>query len=84
MGKEKMKTMSLILTGIGITLLVISVFADSIGIGGYPGFGRNQSIGTAIGAVILIIGIALSRKEQTISGKRVMMKGQKRTIDSIS
>jgi len=58
---EKKKLGSL-LTGIGIVVFLISVFADPLGIGGYPGFGYKQMIGTILGIVIVIIGVLLSRK----------------------
>ncbi len=58
---EKKKLGSL-LTGIGIVVLLISVFADPLGIGGNPGFGYKQVIGTILGIVIGITGVILSRK----------------------
>ena len=42
---------SLILIGTGVTIIFISLLADSIGMGDYPGFGWKQMIGTAIGMV---------------------------------
>ncbi len=51
-----------LLIGVGIVVVLISVFADPLGIGGYPGFGTKQVIGTIIGVVLGIIGVILYRK----------------------
>ncbi len=59
MGKKKLGSL---LTGIGIVVLLISVFADPLGIGGYPGFGYKQIIGTILGIVIGVIGALLYGK----------------------
>ncbi|OGP93251.1 MAG: hypothetical protein A2157_20130 [Deltaproteobacteria bacterium RBG_16_47_11] len=56
------KKLGSILTGIGIVLLLVSVFADPLGIGGYLGFGYKQIIGAVLGIVIGIIGALLYRK----------------------
>ncbi len=50
------KTMGFILTVIGIIILLISLFADPLGIGGYPGLGVKQIAGIVIGAVIIVVG----------------------------
>lgn len=50
------KTLGSILTLVGITVLLISLFADLIGIGGYPGIGWKQVVGIVIGFVIIVIG----------------------------
>ncbi len=51
-----------LLIGVGIVVFLISIFADPLGIGGYPGFGTKQVIGTIIGVVLAIIGVILYRK----------------------
>jgi len=56
------KTLGLIIIIIGIIILLISLFADSLGIGGYPGIGTKQTIGIVVGLVICIIGLLLCRK----------------------
>jgi hypothetical protein len=56
------KKLGSILTGIGIVVLLISVFADFLGIGGYPGLGYKQIIGAISGIVIGIIGSRLYGK----------------------
>ncbi len=47
---------------IGIIILLISLLADPLGIGGYPGIGTKQTIGIIIGLVICIVGLFLRRK----------------------
>ena len=56
------KTLGLIIIIIGIIIFLISLLADTLGIGGYPGIGTKQTIGIIIGLVICIIGLLLSRK----------------------
>ncbi len=56
------KKLGKILTWVGIVVLLISLLADPLGIGGYPGFGYKQGIGAVIGIVIGIIGLLLTRK----------------------
>ncbi len=60
MGQKK--RLGSLLIGVGCVLLLVSVFADPLGIGGYPGFGTKQIIGTIMGVVIGVIGIFLVRK----------------------
>jgi hypothetical protein len=55
------KTLGLIITIIGIIVLIISLFADFLGIGGYPGIGMRQTIGIIISVTILVIGYLLHR-----------------------
>jgi len=56
------KQTTVIITIIGVGLLVASLFADAIGIGDDPGFGKQQTMGTVAGAVIMIVGLALMKK----------------------
>jgi len=56
------KGLSLILIVIGIIILLVSLLADMIGIGGYPGIGYKQIIGAIVGAVIAVIGFIIPRK----------------------
>ena len=57
------KTASIILIVVGIGLLVASLLADVIGIGDDPGFGRQQTAGTAAGVIIAAIGLYLILNE---------------------
>jgi hypothetical protein len=56
------KGLSLIVIVVGIILLLVSLLADVLGIGGYPGIGFKQIIGAVVGAVITIIGFGMLRK----------------------
>jgi hypothetical protein len=47
---------------LGTLVLVFFVFVDFLGIGD-PGFGYRQIIGVTAGVVLVIIGLALKRKE---------------------
>jgi hypothetical protein len=60
MGRKKGLGSSLI--GVGTVSLLVSVFADPLGVGGYPGFGSKQVIGAILGIVIGVIGFFLYRK----------------------
>jgi hypothetical protein len=53
------KTASIILLVVGVGLFVVSLLADVIGIGDDPGFGRQQTAGTAAGVIIAAIGLYL-------------------------
>ncbi len=56
------KTASRILLVVGIGLLLASLLADVIGIGDDVGFGRQQMMGTAAGALVAAIGLFLVLK----------------------
>jgi hypothetical protein len=56
------KTMGIVLLIVGAILLIVSLAADSIGIG-VPGFGLKQIAGTVAGVIVAAIGFVLySRK----------------------
>ncbi len=54
------RKIGLVLLIIGIVVLIVSVAADAIG--GSPGFGYNQVAGTAVGAIVAIVGAILMRR----------------------
>ena len=56
------RRLGFILIGVGIIVLLISIFADPLGIGGYPGFGTKQVMGTLFGIALEIIGFKLYRR----------------------
>ncbi|MEE9158229.1 MAG: hypothetical protein V3U60_07585 [Gammaproteobacteria bacterium] len=56
------KTASRILLVVGIGLLLASLLADVIGIGDDVGFGRQQMMGAAAGAIVAAIGLFLVLK----------------------
>ena len=59
----KKRTIGLVLLIGGIVFLIISVAADAIGLGMDPGFGYQQTSGTAAGAIVAIIGAILMRRK---------------------
>jgi hypothetical protein len=56
------KALGFVLTVVGIIVLLLSLFADLIGIGGYPGIGTKQVVGIIVGVVIIVIGSILHWK----------------------
>ena len=55
------RTINLVLMAIGLILIVISLGADLIGIGSYPGINWAQLVGAVVGLVVLVYGFWLSR-----------------------
>jgi len=55
------KTINIFIILFGGILFLISLLADWIGIGSYPGINWAQITGAAVGIVILIIGIIRPR-----------------------
>ena len=51
------KTINLVLIIAGALLLLLSLLADLIGIGSYPGINWVQILGAAAGLVIILLGI---------------------------
>lgn len=49
---------------VGMVILVASLFADSIGIGDVPGFGRDQAAGSVVGAIVMAGGLFLRAKSK--------------------
>lgn len=57
----KKRTIGLVLLIVGIVVLIVSVAADAIGLGGSPGFGYKQIVGVAVGAIVAIAGAIIRR-----------------------
>jgi hypothetical protein len=57
------KTISLIAIIGGVLLSLISLTADFIGIGSYPGINYAQLAGIAVGLVIILVGLRLRRSK---------------------
>lgn len=53
------KTIGLILFIASALLLIVSLIADFIGIGTYPGINSAQLLGTGVGLVVSLVGIVL-------------------------
>lgn len=57
------KTSGYILIALGIILLLVSLAADSLGLGAVPGFGWKQLVGALIGVLALLAGGWLSMRK---------------------
>ena len=57
------KTGGIVLIIVSIVILILSLLADPIGIGGYPGLGPHQIVGTVVGAIVTVIGLVLRFKK---------------------
>ena len=53
------KTVGNVVLAVGILVVLVSLFADSIGIGGSGGFGPGQIMGLIVGPVIFFVGLNL-------------------------
>jgi hypothetical protein len=47
---------------VGAVLVVLSVFADTVGLGRQPGYGWKQVLGAVIGALAILAGEYLRRR----------------------
>ncbi len=56
------KKLGFVLVAVGIIIFLVSLFADPLGIGGYPGLGVKQIGGMILGLVIIIVGYMRQRK----------------------
>ncbi|MDH4137492.1 MAG: hypothetical protein OEW09_12380 [Anaerolineae bacterium] len=57
------KTAGIVLLVVGIVVLLLSLVADPIGIGGHLGFGLYQVVGAIVGAIVAIVGLVLTLKK---------------------
>jgi len=57
------KTVGIVLLVVGVVILVLSLVTDIIGLGGVPGFGYKQILGTVVGAFVAITGLGLTSKK---------------------
>jgi len=48
---------------VGIVVLLLSLLADLIRIGGHPGFGYYQIVGIIVGAIVTVVGLVLTLKK---------------------
>jgi hypothetical protein len=60
---KAMKTVGIVALVVGIVLLILSLAANPLGIGNPSVFGRNQIIGTILGAVAIVAGLILTLKK---------------------
>jgi len=57
------KTISWLMMVAGVLLFVVSLAADYIRVGSYPGINYAQITGAVVGIIILLIGIWYNRKK---------------------
>jgi len=57
------KTIGYILITLGAVGLVVSLAADYIGIGRYPGFNGTQLLGVGLSIVIALVGVWFARSK---------------------
>jgi hypothetical protein len=48
---------------VGALLVLISLFADPLGLGRSPGFGWIQTLGVVVGALVILAGVYLSWRQ---------------------
>ena len=48
--------------GVGVLLVLISLFADRLGLGRSPGFGWRKTLGVVVGALVILGGLYLRRR----------------------
>ena len=49
---------------VGILIVLLSVLADRLGLGRHPGFGWWQGLGVVVGALVILAGLYLRRREK--------------------
>ena len=57
------RTMAYLIIVLGAVVLIISLAADSLGIGGPPGIGWKQLTGAAVGFIVMICGVWLASRK---------------------
>jgi hypothetical protein len=57
------KTIGIALLAVGVIVLIISLGADLIGIGGAAGFGYKQIIGAVVGVIVAVVGFVLYSRQ---------------------
>ena len=51
-----------VVIGIGLLLLLLALFADSLGLGRTPGVGWKQTLGAVVGVLVVVAGAYLLRR----------------------
>jgi len=57
------KNLGIALLVVGIVVLLLSLAADAVGLGGATGFGYKQILGAVAGVVVAIVGFVLYSKK---------------------
>jgi len=61
--KVDKKTVAIVLLVVGVVVLILSLIADAIGIGGSAGFGPVQIVGIIVGVIAAVVGLVLTLKK---------------------
>ncbi|MBE3067704.1 MAG: hypothetical protein IMZ73_09820 [Chloroflexi bacterium] len=59
------KTIGFLLIILGVVVLVVTLAADTLGIGNVPGFGWKQILGAVIGVIVALGGVWLALNKPT-------------------
>ena len=54
------RTVGIVLLLVGVVVLVLALAVDTIGMGGFSGFGRFQIVGAVVGAIMAVAGLVLT------------------------
>ena len=57
------KTIGYVLIGLGVVGLIVSLAADYIGVGSYPGINGTQLLGAVLSLVVALVGVWLARSK---------------------
>ena len=60
------KSIGLVLIILGAVVALISLGADFIGIGNLQGFGWQQTLGTVVGVIVVLVGVWLASRKQKL------------------
>lgn len=60
------RTAGLVSLVAGVVIVFLSVAADYIGIGAFPGFGYKQIVGTILGLIMIFAGLAFFPKRNKV------------------
>ncbi len=69
------KVIGYVLLVVGILLMALSFTADRIGIGGTPGFGYRQGLGSVIGAFVAAAGFYFASGNRKLTGILLLAGG---------
>ncbi len=51
------RSRGLILLAIGVVLAIVGLAADELGLGGYPGIGKKQTVALIVGVGLFVVGV---------------------------
>ena len=57
------KTIGIVMIVVGVVVLIVSVAADSLGLGANPVFGFKQIVGTIVGVLLLLVGAWMAMRK---------------------